>query len=120
MTEQTDDASRLSPSDEALVQSSRFTDAKMRNEPQAYKLAVMRMTIAAIRAHDEAAGMVLVPKEPTEAMIKPLASAALKIVGIDPDEPCPPHGEYPRWYEIGGEMTTAYTAMLSAHTGEDG
>lgn len=60
----------------------------------------------------------LVPVEPTPEQIEPFARQWCISNGIDPDEPQPPHGEYPRWYGEAGpfaEMWKAISAsMLSA------
>lgn len=43
----------------------------------------------------------VVPVEPTPGMVEPFARRECVALGLDPDEPCPPHGEYPRWYGNG-------------------
>lgn len=59
-------------------------------------------------------GCVIVAEEPTPEMLRPFAAELVKSHGYDPEEPCPPHGEYPRWYEACGGMADAYRAMLKA------
>jgi hypothetical protein len=57
---------------------------------------------------------VLVPVEPTPEMLEPMAREDCKHDGFDPDEPMPPHGHYPRWYDRCGPFAEIYRAMLAA------
>jgi hypothetical protein len=57
---------------------------------------------------------VLVPVEPTPEMLEPMAREDCKHDGFDPDEPMPPHGQYPRWYDRCGPLAEIYLAMLAA------
>jgi hypothetical protein len=57
---------------------------------------------------------VLVPVEPTPEMLEPMAREDCKHDGFDPDEPMPPHGQYPRWYDRCGPFAEIYLAMLDA------
>ncbi len=66
------------------------------------------------RALEQREGFVMVPVEPTPEMLRPFAAMAILAQGHDPDEPQPPHGEYPRWYGACSPIATAYAAMLAA------
>lgn len=60
------------------------------------------------------AGWKLVPEEPAPEQLRSLAEGWCRDNGIDPDEPQPPHGEYPRWYEACDQFANMYRTMLSA------
>lgn len=59
-------------------------------------------------------GWKLVPVQPTPEMLEPMAREDCKRDGLDPDEPEPPHGHYPRWYGRCSAYDAMYRAMLAA------
>lgn len=63
--------------------------------------------------------------EPTPEFLEPFARRWCIDNGIDPDEPVPPHGEWPRWYDCCGEFAAMYrdiaakmSQQASVSTGE--
>ena len=52
--------------------------------------------------------------EPTPEQIEPFARQWCISNGIDPDEPTPPHGEWPRWYDEAGPFAAMWKT-ISAH-----
>lgn len=62
------------------------------------------------------AEMKLVPVEPTPEQIEPFARQWCISNGIDPDEPTPPHGEWPRWYDNAGPFAEMWKTISAALT----
>lgn len=59
-------------------------------------------------------GWKMVPVEPTPEMVEPFARRECLAAGLDPDEPQPPHGEFPRWYGLGGKWHALLKEALAA------
>jgi hypothetical protein len=45
--------------------------------------------------------------------LEPIARQLVAAMGLDPDEPVPPHGEWPRWYGACGPLEAALSAPPS-------
>lgn len=56
----------------------------------------------------------IVPVEATPEMLEPYAREWCEGARLDPDEPEPPHGEYPRWYAACAAYSYLFAKSLAA------
>lgn len=77
-------------------------------------LADVASLVRALKRPEALDGWKLVPVQPTPEMLEPMAREDCKRDGLDPDEPEPPHGHYPRWYGRCSAYDAMYRAMLAA------